>query len=597
MAKRSSIRYNSTRDAVRQASELFSFLHPDYRQAKPDWNLIRDCVEGERRVKERQTEYLPAIGKGGQSYEDYLQRAVYVNMVGRTISGLLGTVFRRPVKVLKKTARLDKLISNVSVEGYSLHLFAKLVSREVLTTGRCGILADHPPSTEEGTAYLTHYIADNILSWRSTRKEGKDVLTYVLLREIVENLQFLGDANLAPSIAKGRPDTTLRARYRVLRINEEGHYVQEVYSPNDTGNGAVTLDSGPSQTIKPTINGAPMEFIPFVIVGPESPSPHMQRSPVLDIATLNIAHYRTSAQLESGRYFTAIPVYWTNVKPGEEGGDYTIGPSVVLELPPESKLGIAEYFGSGLSHLAQSLLEKEQHISDLGGRVIHARAGESSMSDNATQMKNINETSILTNLTESVSQALTWAFRWVLLWENFEAEAEATTVKLNQDFKLLTIGARELRAVALLHQEGLLPIQEVYRVLQENEYVGEDISEEEFIALIENLENFPGQPDVEAMHEGFPDAAARLTDEQKRRLEAQQNNMTKMDRNHTVLLADKAHEQTIEQQRLQTDNQVRQMRELEQQKIKTAVAVAKAKPKPTAAAGKPKAKPAGKPKG
>lgn len=592
MAKRSSIRYNSSRDAIRQASELFSFLHPDYKQAKPDWNLIRDCVEGERRVKERGVEYLPAIGKGGQSYDDYLQRAVFVNMVGRTISGLLGTVFRRPVKVLKKTARIEKLISEVSVDGYSLHLFAKLVSREVLTTGRCGILADHPPADQEGTAYLTHYIADNILSWRTQRRNGKDVLTYVLLREIVENLQFLGDSDLRPPQLQGRPDTVLRARYRVLRLDGEGKYIQEVYAPDDTVNGALTLESKPTQTIYPTINGARLDYIPFWIVGPESPSPSMQRSPVLDIATLNIAHYRTSAQLESGRYYTAIPVYWTNVKPGEEGGDYTIGPSVVLELPPESKLGIAEYFGSGLSHLAQSLLEKEQHISDLGGRVIHARAGESSLSDNATQMKNINETSILTNLTESVSQALTWAFRTVLLWENFEVEAKSVTVKLNQDFKLLTIGARELRAVALLHQEGLLPIQEVYRVLQENEYVSEDISEEEFIALIENLENFPGQPDVEAMHEGYPDAQARLSDEQKRRVEAQQLNMAKMDRQHTVLLTDKAHEQTLEQQKLQTDNQVRQMRELEAQKLRTAVAVAKAKPKPTgSASGKAKAAP------
>jgi Domain of unknown function (DUF4055) len=590
VVKRSSIRYTSNRDAVRQSSELIGFLHPDYRQHKPDWNLIRDCVEGERRIKERGQEYLPPIGEGGQTYTQYLQRAVYVNMVGRTISGLLGTVFRRPVKLLKKTQRIDKVVRNISLNGYDLHLFSKLVSREVLTTGRVGVLVDRPGPAEEGTAYLTYYIADNILSWRTERREGREVLVYVLLREVVEHQAFLGETSASDPRFHGRPETVLQARYRVLRLDAEGKYVQEVYQPQDT-NTAMSLDSAPSQTITPSIRGARLDYIPFVIIGPESPTAAIQKSPVLDIATLNIAHYRTSAQLESGRYFTAIPVYWTNVKPGDEGGDYTIGPSVVLELPPDSKLGIAEYYGSGLSHLAQSLLEKEQHISDLGGRVIHARAGESSMSDNAAQLKNINETSILTNLTESVSTGLTWAVRWLLAWEDFEAEASTVTVKLNQDFKLLTIGARELRAVALLHQEGLLPIQEVFRVLQENEYVGEDVSEEEFVAMIENLENFPGQPDVEAMHEGFPDAQARLTDEQKRRLEAQTENMQRADQKNSRLLADRAHDQAMEMAEHAADQQVRQTRALEATKVKTAVAIAKAKPKPTA---KPAAKPAAK---
>jgi hypothetical protein len=63
----------------------------------------------------------------------------------------------------------------------------------------------------------------------------------------------------------------------------------------------------------------------------------MSRSrPILDILTLNVSHYKTYAQLEHGRFYTANPIYYVSGA-GEEDTEYHIGPSVVWEIGQRGK--------------------------------------------------------------------------------------------------------------------------------------------------------------------------------------------------------------------------------------------------------------------
>jgi hypothetical protein len=526
-------RYPTSQDALASSSDLSTYMHVDYKYYHSDWVAIRDCIAGERRIKEKNTQYLPALDiEYGTTYEQYKQRAVYTNMVSRTVSGLVGTIFRRPLKAVN----VDKsLIKSVTQSGLSLNLFAKKLAYEVCAVGRVGVLVD---MADNGQAYLTEYVAENILSWRTKIVNGKEVLTYVLLREIVDESPILdGTSHVSSTYSLGG----LKARYRVL-ILDNGVYKQRVYAVAQSNGVNPAFASDDYTEVTPTRNGTPFDFIPMVILGPLSPTPEIQKSPIYDIMSLNLAHYRTSAQLEHGRYYTALPVYYVPTAPGAEAADYHVGPSVVWEVSGDGKPGILEYYGTGLKSLTDSMIEKEEHIAQLGGRIMGIRPQAVAESDNIFQMKQANEMSILLNITESMSEGLTKAFIWYLEW--MRKPAKNVEIKLNQDFKALQLAARELRAFALLYQEGILPVQAVFNALQAGEFIPEEWTLEDFVKLLGDEDNFPNQPNVPAKMEGYPDAKTKVADEQKRRAENLQRSEGAKDREHEADLEEQMFEQS-----------------------------------------------------
>jgi len=554
-------------EALQARSELTSFLHSDYKYYHPEWVMIRDSLAGERRVKEKGTDYLPSLDvEYGTSYETYKQRATYVNMVARTVLGLVGTIFRRPLKA-ENANKAD--LDNVTINGLDLNLFAKKLAYEICSVGRVGVLVDM--TAKDQRVYMTEYVAENILSWQTTVINGREVLSYVLLREIVSDVARLDDSTVAPS-NPWDGTSSLRARYRLLLL-DNGVYKQRLYNFDPT-------DESPSflgkeyEEVTPTRNGKPFDFIPMVIVGPFSPTPEVQKSPVYDITALNMAHYRTSAQLEHGRYYTALPVYYVPIAPGQETGDYHVGPSVVWEVGPDMKPGVLEYYGTGLKSLTDSLTEKEEHIAQLGGRIMGIRPQATAESDNIFALKQANEMSILLNITESLSLALTRVFTWYLDWQR--KPIKGIKIKLNQDFKSLNIAARELRAVALLYQEGIIPIQSVYETLQASEFISEDITLEEFKEMLSDLKNFPNQPDVAAMHAGYPDASSRLRDDMAERQQSVLQEEAALSREQQLLLQD----DMFEQGKVTAQYEHGLTKDLETHKSKLKKSEMKAAPKP-----------------
>jgi hypothetical protein len=563
--------YGNSLDALSSFGCMSDYAHPDFIHYFEEWVMIRDCIAGERRVKSKRTLYLPNLDSNmSTTYDDYICRAVFTNMTARTVMGLVGTIFRRNVKV-ENCAREN--LENVSLDGLDFNLFTKKMAYEVCGVGRIGVLVDMPK--EGGKVYLTEYTAENIVSWRTQVIDGRTVPVYVLLREIKEQISQLGDG-----VQGGAEINRLVAQYRILTL-KDGVYQQHIYheeekiEQNITGTYAVT-ELKFDETYTPTRNGVPLNFIPFKIFGPLSPTFDVQKSPVGDICSLNIAHYRTSAQLEHGRFYTALPIYYVPVAAGSEKPEYSIGPSTVWEVPQGEKPGILEYFGTGLNSLTLSLTEKEEHIAQLGGRIMGIRPQATAESDNIYKMKQANEMSILLNITESISQGMTEVLKWYLKWQRLPTEG--VRVKLNQDFKQLNIAARELRAIALLYQSGILPVDEVFRTLQDAEFINDELTLEEFKALLDNTDNFPNQPDVDAMHEGYANASDRLKKDMQDDQQEHEKDLLDTEGGQASDLQGEGFAQADKTARFEA-----------QQAIK----LAKMKPKPAPAGAKPAAKPSG----
>lgn len=492
------------------------FAHPDYAYHREDWLQIRDCIEGEKALKRRQTYYLPRLDQMTQGeYADYLDRAAFYNMTGRTLNGLVGTIFRRQPKVLDLPPELEDPINRIGRDRSALNLLVKDTVREQLTTGRVGVLVDRSP-LPSGEPYLAPYIAENIIDWDTVDIDGKVELRMVLLRELV--------LDEARSVNGSR---IYRARYRQLILEFDEFYGDIIYKQRvfqeHTVTGAPNFQAPPDEEYIPVNRGVPFRRIPFRFFGPWSNGIGVERSPLMDIVNLNIHHYRTYAHLQHGRFYTGLPVYYAPVGDGSQRAEYRVGPGVVWEVAPGEKPGILEFNGHGLKSLENALDFFEQHISSLGGRMLGIRGQATSESDNQTKLKERNEQSLLLNATDAASAGFTDLVRiWAEWMDVPAAQVARIKVEVNQDFLFDAISAREFRAVAGMYQDGILPIEVLYDYFRRAELVPDYMTLEEFKTKLEDTDSFPMQPDAAARSRGYPDRKSELDQQDKekdRRLE------------------------------------------------------------------------------
>ena len=75
--------------------------HPDVDAMSDRWARARAFAEGGDAVKAGAQKFLPRPqGLSGDGYTEYLERAEVPGAVGRTITGLTGLVFSKPLDVV-----------------------------------------------------------------------------------------------------------------------------------------------------------------------------------------------------------------------------------------------------------------------------------------------------------------------------------------------------------------------------------------------------------------------------------------------------------------------------------------------------------------
>lgn len=467
--------------------------NPEFEFWFPEWSKLRDVILGQKQLKAMREVYLPAYAKmTAEEYQDYLNRVAFYNMTARTLDGMIGTSFLRNPKVFGIEERLEKDLENISKKGSTLLTFTKQITEEIIKVGRVGVLTDM--AEEGGIPYFASYLAENIVDWDVNTSFGRDVLTKVVLRELVRT----------PNDPRAF-DTT----FRVLRL-VAGQYEQHVFFAQDS-TALIDFDNTePDQIIVPTLRGNPFDFIPFVFFGSRSNEPEVEKPPLLDIADINLAHYAASAQLEQGRWYTGLPIYFAEVGPGGEQAEYDIAPNVVWQLTQGAKAGLIEFNGSGLKFLENSLKEKENQISALGGRMITNRADSTGKSEEETKMNERNERSLLINVSKVLDDGFTQLLQWWASWQG-QRDIDGVSIRFNKDFMLDKLAAREFRAFTDMYQRGLLPIEVIFEVFQRINIIPDVMTLDTFKQALKETGSFPNNPDIDAQREGFPDAKSKFS--------------------------------------------------------------------------------------
>jgi len=435
----------------------------EYNLMLPVWSKNRKAESGNTAIKGAGKTYLPIMnGHNDNDYEHYKQRALYYNFVGRTTTGLKGTVFRKePVVTLPDS--MSTYIEGVTQSGETLTGFMQKVVKEVINPSRVGILIDYPSQSTENMSisdveqsnikpYVSMYVAESIINWREEVVKNKNVLTMAVIKEVIEK----ENAN-----DKYKNDTI--NQYRVLELIE-GAYTVSVYQANGKSEPSLI------ESVTPRVNGATLDYIPFYIINQNGISNNITSKPVVDDLTdINIAHYVNSADYENALHWSGVRTVIVSGWPEDKALE--LGKAMAI---PE---GAKAYFLVAPTDdaLTKGMSEKERIMVSLGANLITSQANATTATSSLIQHQG--EVSVITDIANNVSNVMTTVMRTVAEWIGAsDKEKDSVSVKLNVDFNPLKMTGQDALAMVSVWQQGGIDKNTLYYNYRKGELIPETTS-------------------------------------------------------------------------------------------------------------------------
>lgn len=380
-------------------------LHPEYKRYVDAWCKTRDAVCGTVAVKAKKTKYLPAPNEyedqSSERYNAYIARAVYTNFTARTKNAFTGAAFRQN-PIMEFPAGLEYLEDDATGDGLSLVQLAKDSLGDLLETGRHGFLVDYPEAPEglsaedeqalDLKASIVPYVAESIVNWKVKSVRGRNLLSLVVLKESV-------------SIAEDEFSHDAKDQYRVLALDEDGDYFQQLYRDG-------MPVGAPVYPLK--ADGSTWDVIPFIFCGAQNNDHTVDDAPLADIAEVNIAHYRNSADYEESAFITGQPTLFLttsfNVEQWKEANPtgITLGSRTGHNLGSEGSATLVQANPNSLVQTAMK--DKEAQMIMIGARIITDRTGQETAE--AARIRFSSENSVLGDVVKNLSEALRVCMKW-----------------------------------------------------------------------------------------------------------------------------------------------------------------------------------------
>jgi len=447
------------------AAPNISWVRNEVTRMLHKWRLVRDCLEGEKKIKERKEEYLPKPNPTDKSpenktrYDQYVARASFYPVTESTLEGLLGQVFDVD-PVIEIPDSMDFLKDDVTGSNVSLPQFAMKTLGEVLAFGRSGILADYPSmdtvsrlDVQLGVArpVMVQFSPDDIINWRTINKGAKTVLTLVVVNECYVTKDDGFEIEYGPQWRELRCDETTGNVYTVNLWIQDGNQflIRQTYTPRDA-------------------NGNTLDFIPFTFVGSLNNDTAPDRPPLYGIAELNVKHYRNSADYEDSVYMIGQPTpIFTGLKKAWIDdvlkGTIELGSRAAVPLPEGATAELLQ--AEPNSMVKEAMDQKEAQMVALGAQLIQPQnvsrtLGEAKMDKNS-------QTSILAKCAKNVSAAMSQALGWCELFvDGTIPDQDEVYICLSTTFAISKMSPQEQQQLILTWQGGAITFNEMREQLR-----------------------------------------------------------------------------------------------------------------------------------
>lgn len=415
----------------------------------PYYTLIEDALAGEKVIKSKNVKYLPLPSECGTyadpRYQAYLLRALYYNVTLPTRDALVGQLFLRPPMV-ELPPKLAPLEENINGEGLSLNLLVRKAANHVLPFGRGGFLTDFPTTKKELTLadiesgeynpFIQFYPPWAIRNWQVEKIGNLKKLTLLVLEEAYEKLD---------------DDFTVKieSQFRVYRLLKNKCTVQLYRNNVVVGEGVIKDSTGNS-----------LNEIPFEFIGSENNDADVDYPPFYNLANLNIAHFRNSADYEESVFLVGqpTPVYsgltedWVN---NYFGNGVPFGSRASVTLPVGASAELLQAEPNTLAF--EAMRHKEEQMIAIGAKIINPK-NNVERREVEVQIEAASQKSVLMTIRDNLQKALIRSLQRAC---SFVGEnPETIKVELNDNFDLTGMSAEQLRYLTELYKENGIAFSE-----------------------------------------------------------------------------------------------------------------------------------------
>jgi hypothetical protein len=449
------------------------YRHPAYTEFLPEWEMIGDCVDGERKIKKRGKDYLPHPSNDstnddprGERYDAYKKRAAFVNATGRTLSGLIGIAFNKPPKI-EVSGGIADIATDADGEGQPLEQMIRDCLGQNLQRGRAGILTDYTGSgiqtqATKGRPVLRLFTAKEVINWRVTKGRTSLVVIHYL----------------EPADDPDAFELTLKRHWIELRL------INGVAHARKWEEGSERIEGGELTPLKDA-SGIALDELPWSWLGASNNDHTPDSPPLADIAYINIKHYQAEADIAEAAHTVGQPMV-ALAGLTEEWADkyladgFTVGSRKGVLLPVGGDLKFAQ---PDERNILVTLAERrEKQMAMLGAKLVErntaartaTQAGDEAQTDN----------SILSLCAGNVEQAINRALAFAV---QFAGSGEGT-VELNKKYEIASLDSQAIAALLGAVQSGKMRLVDFVRYQQRIGLIGQDEKPDDIVDELLNQE-------------------------------------------------------------------------------------------------------------
>ena len=432
--------------SITQAVTTVASPNAAYQRMAQFWDLIADLKEGTYKIRSEHRKYLPQLEREvDDSYDRRLSRSNVVPFMQRIEKMLAGMLVRKPVRLDGVSDLVREQLFDVSLEGDDLNVWLYTTARTVISYGHCGVLVDAPKDGDKVRPYWVTYEPKNILGWRTEVIDGVRQLTQLRLMEHVVEPDGKYGEKIVKQIMVLEP-----GRFEIHRKNKKGEY-----KLHDEG----------EMSIK--------DKIPFSVAYSNRVGYYESRSPLYDIAELNLKQYQIQSDLDNILHISSVPLLAVFGYPNSD--EITTGPSEALSLPPESRM---EY----ISPSSDSYESQFRRLEDLKDQIntlsLAAVLGQKLVGETA-EAKRIDRSQNDSTMMVVAQQMQDLIDNCLKFHSEYLNEPNAGSSFVNRDFVTARLEPQEIQSLLALFTAGTISQETLLTQLSSGEILGDDFDVEE----------------------------------------------------------------------------------------------------------------------
>lgn len=472
-----------------------------YEKMLPMWLKMDALLGGTEEMRARGTTYMPMHpGEDTSRYQERLGSAVLWNQTELTLGGWEGRPFSDPLKLKEDVPeQIVDLKENIDMQGNNMNVFARKWFRVGVSKAFCHVLVEQPTiqPREDGRPlskgetdkqnirpYWVLVEPNDVISARSEIINGVDVWTNVRIKESV----------LVPS-----PDDefaeVIEKRIRVYdRVEQAGGAVVSLRTYKEQVD---EKGSGTTWVLATTVQ-LQFDEIPMVTFYAQKEGFLLGKSPLQDLADLNIKHWQEQSDQDTILRIARFPILAGSGVDSLDGGDplnadaqgsqqpsnrakfgHVMGPHTVLLAEDKgAKFYYVEHTGAAIG-AGQSALDKlEEKMAGYGSEFLKKNPDRQTATakalDSAESVSPLVAVTLL--FVDAFEQVLAMTAKWLNIKEGVKPGGG---VELVTDFGPEEASAVDLTTLGSAWQGGAISSKQYRREIKRRGVLSDDFDEDE----------------------------------------------------------------------------------------------------------------------